>query len=141
MAYSFIEGIIMGVLALNEFVLIKSLKGTNLQIGVLFQLSVILMLFSVFINEFLKRTRNKPRLLRRVALLTRLPLLLLLVFPKNPEAYVEMPVFQYLFLLIFLMFYLANPIILPSINLFLRTNYKGDNFGTLFSYATTLIKL
>lgn len=141
MAYSFIEGIVMGVLALNEFVLIKSLKGTNLQIGVLFQLSVILMLFSVVINEFLKRTSNKPGLLRRVALLTRLPLLLLLFFPKNPEAYVEMPVFQYLFLLIFLLFYLANPIILPSINLFLRTNYKGDHFGTLYSYATTLNKI
>ena len=131
----------MGTLALNEFVLIKSLKGTNFQIGILFQLSVILMLFSVLINQILKRNRNKQGLIRKVALLTRLPLLLLLIFPKTPEACVEMPVFQYLFLLIFLLFYLANPIILPSINLFLRTNYKGDNFGTLYSYATTLNKV
>ncbi|MBT5426947.1 MAG: hypothetical protein HOK84_12180, partial [Bacteroidetes bacterium] len=41
--YSFIEGIIMGVLVLNEFVLIKSLKGTDYQIGLLFQFSVVLM--------------------------------------------------------------------------------------------------
>jgi len=141
MSYSFIEGIIMGVLALNEFVLIKSLKGSNLQIGILFQLSVILMLFSVFFNEFLKRTRKKPRLLRKVALFTRLPLLLLLFFPHTQQAYVDAPVFQYLFLMIFLLFYLANPIILPSINLFLRTNYKGGHFGSLYSYATTLNKI
>ena len=41
LAYSIIEGIILGVLALNEFVLIKSLHGTNLKIGVLFQLSML----------------------------------------------------------------------------------------------------
>jgi Na+/melibiose symporter-like transporter len=80
-------------------------------------------------------------MIRKVALMTRLPLLLLIIFPKNPEGYLEMPVFQYLFLLIFLLFYLANPIILPSINLFLRTNYKGGHFGSLYSYATTLNKI
>ncbi len=131
----------MGVLALNEFVLIKSLKGSNLQIGVLFQLSVIMMLFSVIFNEFLKRTKNKPNMLRKVALFTRLPLLLLLFFPHSVEGYIETPFFQYLFLIIFLLFFLANPIIFPSINLFLRTNYKGDHFGSLYSYATTLNKI
>lgn len=141
MTYSFMEGIIMGVLALNEFVLIKSLSGSNLQIGVLFQLSVILMLFSVIFNEFLKRTKDKPALIRKVALITRLPLLLLIIFPKSQEAYNEMPVFQFLFLFIFLFFYLAIPIIMPSINLFLRTQYKGGNFGKLYSYATTLNKI
>ena len=141
MSYSFIEGIIMGVLALNEFVLIKSLKGSNFQIGVLFQLSVILMLFSVLFNEFLKRNGNKPALLRRVALFTRLPLLLLLFFPNTTQGYIDAPFFQYLFLIIFLLFYLASPIILPSINLFLRTNYKGGHFGSLYSYATTLNKI
>jgi MFS family permease len=141
MAYSFIEGIILGILALNEFVLIKSLSGTNLQIGILFQLSVILLLFSVLFNEFIKRTKNKPALIRRVALLTRLPLILLIFFPRDMEAYVDHPVYQYLFLLIFLLFYLANPIIMPAINLFLRTHYKGSNFGTLYSYATTVNKI
>ncbi len=141
MSYSFIEGIIMGVLALNEFVLIKSLKGSNFQIGVLFQLSVIMLLFSVLFNEFLKRTKNKPGMLRKVALFTRLPLLLLIFFPHSLDTYLEFPVFQYLFLIVFLLFFLANPIIFPSINLFLRTNYKGSHFGTLYSYATTLNKV
>jgi len=141
LGYSFIEGIILGVLALNEFVLIKSLKGTNMQIGVLFQLSVILLLFSVLFNEFIKRTRNKPRLLRIIAIFTRLPLLFIIFFPDSPQAYLETPVFQYLFLLIFLLFYLANPIIYPSINLFLRVNYRDSHFGTLYSYATSLNKI
>ena len=141
LTYSFIEGFILGVLALNEFVLIKSLSGTNLQIGILFQLSVILLLFSVLFNEFIKRTRNKPALIRRVALLTRIPLVLLIVFPKTQAAYIDHPIFQFLFLFIFLLFYLANPIIMPAINLFLRTHYKGGNFGTLYSYSTTVNKI
>jgi len=44
--YSIIEGLIAGVLALNEFVLIKSLKGTDYQIGMLFQFSVIVFFIS-----------------------------------------------------------------------------------------------
>ena len=34
--YSVIDGFILGLFALNEFILIKSLKGTNYQIAFLF---------------------------------------------------------------------------------------------------------
>ena len=56
--YSIIEGIILGVLALNEFVFIKSLKGSNYELGFLFQFSMVVFIFLVFINEFIKRTQN-----------------------------------------------------------------------------------
>lgn len=58
LAYSLIEGVIEGVLALNEFVLVKSLHGTNYQIGFLFQFSVIVLIFAIVFNEFLKRVAN-----------------------------------------------------------------------------------
>ena len=50
MAYSVIEGVILGVLALNEFVFIKSLKGSDYQLGFLFQFSMVVFLFLVFFN-------------------------------------------------------------------------------------------
>lgn len=140
LAYSFIEGIIMGVLAMNEFVLIKSLKGSDFQIGILFQLSVVLMVFSILFNEWIRRTKNKVSFIRRLAVLTRLPLLAFLFFPKNIEGMAGSSTFQILFLLIFLAFYLANPVLYPTINLFLKKNYQHDNFGPLYSYATTLNK-
>lgn len=141
LGYSLIEGIILGVLALNEFVLIKSLKGTDFQIGILFQLSVILMLFSIILNEWIRRIQYKKRLIRTVSLVTRLPLLLLLLFPRSVEGVTEQPLFGLAFLGIFLLFYLANPIIYPLINLFLKTSYRHENFGRLYSYATSLNKI
>ena len=140
LAYSFIEGIIMGVLAMNEFVLIKSLKGSDYQIGILFQLSVVLMVFSILFNEWIRRTRNKVSFIRILAVITRLPLLAFLFFPKNVEGMAGNSTYQILFLLIFLTFYLANPVLIPTINLFLKKNYQHDNFGPLYSYATTLNK-
>ena len=81
--YMAIEGIILGVLALNEFVFIKSLHGSNYQLSFLFQFSMVMFLFLVFINEFIKRIKNRKKMLRIAALLTRLPLLLLIFFPDN----------------------------------------------------------
>ena len=48
--YMAIEGVILGVLALNEFVFIKSLHGSNYQLSFLFQFSMVMFLFLVFIN-------------------------------------------------------------------------------------------
>lgn len=71
LTYMLIEGVVLGVLALNEFVFIKSLKGSNVQLGFLFQFSMLVFLFLIFFNEFLRRVRRRKRLLRIVALLTR----------------------------------------------------------------------
>ncbi|MBT4409869.1 MAG: MFS transporter [Bacteroidetes bacterium] len=139
--YSFIEGIIMGVLVLNEFVLIKSLKGTDYQIGLLFQFSVVLMFFSVLFNELVKRSRNKPKLIKWIGIFTRLPLLIFLIFPHFFDMSANETLIQIAFLGVFLVFYLANPIILPTINLFLKTNYQHKHFGPLYSYSTTINKV
>ncbi len=141
LAYSFIEGIILGLLALNEFVLIKSLKGTEMQIGFLFQFSSVLLLFSILFNEWIRRSVNKVRVIRILAWVTRLPLLFLFFFPHSSMDSDSQQVFAAIFLLIFLLFYLANPIIYPIINLLLKGNYKHENFGPLYSYATGLNKL
>lgn len=139
--YYAIEGIILGVLALNEFVFIKSLKGSNVQVGVLFQFSVLVLVFSIFFNEWLKRITNKKKLLRIVGIVTRLPLLILFFFPKNLSQLDGNSTYHLLFLGIFLIYYFANPIIYPIINLFLKRNYSHRNFGRLYSYATTFNKI
>jgi len=137
--YSIIEGIIAGALALNEFVLIKSLKGNDYQVGFLVQFGVMVLVFSMLFNEFVKRSTNKKLLLKKVALLTRLPLLLFIVFPFAPAS--AHSYFQYLFLIIFLVYFLANPIVIPAINVLLKNNYSHDNFGNLYGYNTIINKI
>jgi len=141
MIYMAIEGIILGVLALNEFVFIKSLQGTNYQLGFLFQFSMIIFLFLVFINAFLKRVRDRKILLQRTALLTRLPLLLVLFFPNHLEAILSQNIYHYIYLGLFLIYFSGNIIIYPNINYLLKTNYRHHNFGRLYSYATSFNKI
>ncbi len=141
MSYSFLEGIIAGLIILNEFVFVKSLLGSNYQLAVLFQFSVAVFLLLIFMNEWLKRIRNKRNVLRRAALLTRLPLILLLFFPRSSENLGGDSVYHYVFLGIFLVYFMGNTVIWPTINLFLKTSYRHDNFSRLYSYATTLNKI
>lgn len=54
MIYSGIEGIILGVLVLNEYVFIHSLRGSNYQLAFLFQFTTVIFVFLVFLNEFRK---------------------------------------------------------------------------------------
>ena len=141
MSYSFLEGIIAGLIILNEFVFVKSLLGSNYQLAVLFQFTVAVFLLLIFMNEWLKRIRNKRNVLSRAALLTRLPLILLLFFPRSSESLGGDSVYHYIFLGIFLVYFMGNTVIWPTINLFLKTSYRHDNFSRLFSYATTLNKI
>ena len=139
--YMAIEGVILGVLALNEFVFIKSLHGTNYQLGFLFQFSMIIFLFLVFINEFLKRVKNRKRLLRWTSLLTRLPLLLIFFFPREADAILSQNIYHYIYLGLFLIYFSGNIVIYPNINFLLKTNYEHRNFGKLYSYATSFNKV
>ncbi|MDR4987428.1 MAG: MFS transporter [Bacteroidales bacterium] len=140
-SYSVIEGILAGLIALNEFVFVKSLMGSSYQVSMLFQFATLVFLLLVFFNTFLKRIKNKKRLLRRTALITRLPLLLLFLFPRSPEQLGGDSIYHYIFLAIFLIYFLANPVVFPSINLFLKNNYAHQNFGRLYSIATTAHKV
>ena len=141
MGYSVLEGVIAGIIALNEFVFVKSLFGSGYQLSVLFQFSMTVFILLVFFNELIKRIRNKRGLLRYAALLTRLPLVLVFFFPRDASQLTGDSIYHYLFLGIFLIYYLANPIIFPSINLFLKNSYRHENFGKLYSYATTMNKI
>ena len=141
MSYSFIEGILAGLIALNEFVFVKSLLGSSYQVSMLFQFATLVFLLLVFFNAFLRRIKNKKNLLRRTAIITRLPLMLLLFFPRSPEQLGGDSIYHYIFLAIFLVYYMANPIVFPSINLFLKNSYSHENFGRFYSYATTVNKI
>ncbi len=139
--YSLIEGVILGVLALNEFVFIKSMHGSNLQVGFLFQFSVLVLSLSFLLNEFVSVSKNKPKLLLLVGVVTRLPLLMVAFFPyHNPELF-SSSFYHILFLAIFFVYYSANPIIYPLINEALRSDYSHDNFGKLYSYAAMVNKV
>ncbi len=139
--YSVIDGILLGALALNEYILIKGLKGSSYQIGLLFLTTVIVLLFSVPFNEIFKRTHNKKRLIRATAIITRAPLLYLAFFPKQFIGGDVQFEYQLIFLVIFLLYYFANPLIMPAINGYLKTNISHDNFGKFYGYATTLNKI
>ncbi len=139
--YSLVEGIILGVLALNEFVFIKSLHGSSYQLGMLFQFSMMVFLFLIIFNEFMKRIKNKRKMIRITGLITRLPLLLLFFFPRSEELMLANSYYHYIFLAIFLIYAMGNPIIYPNINLFLKNSYKHQNFGKLYGYATSLNKI
>ncbi len=135
--YSLIEGVIAGVIALNEFVFVKSLLGSGYQVSLLFQFSVVPFILLIVFNEYLKRIKNVKKLLKYTAIITRLPLIFLFFFPGNPEQLTGSSIYHAVFLIIFLFYFLANPIVFPTINLFLKSSYRHLNFGRLYSYATT----
>ncbi len=140
-AYSIIEGIILGVLAINEFVFLKSLGGSDIGVSVLFQFSVFVLTFSVLLNEWSRRIKNAKRFLITLGILTRAPLLLLFFFPNQVSTLPGNQVYHYVFLGIFLVYYFANPIIYPVINQFLKTNYFHRNFSILYSWSTMANKI
>jgi len=135
--YALIEGVILGVLALNEFVFLKSLHGSNYQMSLLFQFSMVVFVGLFFIHEWLKRIKNRKRLLRITALVTRMPLIGLYFFPHIPEAYQNTETYHYLFLGAFFIYYLGALVINPSINHLLKVNYSHLNFGKLYSYSAS----
>lgn len=139
--YSIIEGIIFGILSLNEFVFIKSLRGSSIQMGILFQFTMSVFILLIFFNVYIKRSKNKNNLLRKTAIVSRLPLLLLLLFPRTPDSFLSNPYYHYIFLILFLIFYLESPITYPMVNLFLKKNYKHQHFGMLFGFTTTINKI
>lgn len=141
LVYMALEGVILGVLALNEFVFIKSLNGSNYQLGFLFQFSMIIFLFLILINEFLKRVNDRKKLLRTTAVLTRLPLVLVFFFPHEFNEIAGNGYYHYIYLALFLIYFSGNIFIYPNINYLLKNNYRHQHFGKLYSYATSLNKI
>ncbi len=137
--YSVLDGILYGALALNEFILLKSLKGTDIQVGLLFEIPAVVLLFGVIFNEIIRRSKNKKRLLRINAILTRLPLAVFIFFPADPGKITAFH--QYVFLAVLLIYYLSTTLLIPVTNLFLKNSYRHEHFGKLFSYATSVSKI
>jgi len=140
-SYSIIEGVILGVLAINEFVFLKSLGGGEVGVSVLFQFSVFVLTFSVLLNEWSRRIRKAKRFLVILGILTRFPLFLLLFFPRDVSSLPDNHIYHYIFLGIFLVYYFANPIIYPVINQLLKTKYFHRNFSVLYSWSTIANKI
>lgn len=140
LTYSVIEGFILGIFALNEFVFIKSMNRSSFELGLLFQFSLLVFLFLLFINEFVRRVANKRKMVFLAGLVARIPLLLFVFFPGDAAGY-ENGYYHVAFLAIFLVYYLGNPLIFPQINYFLKNSYRHENFGYLYSYSTSVNKI
>jgi MFS family permease len=138
--YSSIEGVAAGALILTEFVFIKSLKGSNVQLAFLFQFSMVAFLFAMVTNEILRRYTNRKVLLRAIAIASKLPLVGLAFFPDVSDQ--GLPgIYHTIFLTIFLLYFASKIAVVPSINQYLKGNYKHENFGRLFSYSVTVQKV
>lgn len=135
--YSLLEGVILGIFTLNEFIFLTAMMGSNYLMGFIFTFSMGVFVFLIIFNEFIRRTVDKRKMLRRTALLTRLPMLLIIFFPTSAEAYTETSIVHFVFLGVFLIYYLGTVIIYPTTNLLLKNNYTHLRFGYLFSVATT----
>jgi MFS family permease len=136
-----LDGFALGVLALNEFVLLKGFKASAFQIGLFWQLSVVVMPFSVLLHHWLDKATHKKRLLRRVAICSRAPLIFFLLFPKHLYTQPQNTLLIWLFLLLFFIYYLGNPLIWPVLNLFTKANYKPERFGKLFGWNLTATQI
>ena len=92
-------------------------------------------------NEFIRRIKNRKKLLIITGLVTRLPLFLLILFPHTSASFQADSIYHYIFLFIFLVYFLGNPIIYPNINYLLKANYSLSNFAHLYGISTSLNKV
>ena len=134
------EGVANGALVLNEFIFIKSLQGSNVQLAFLFQFSMVVFLFAMLANEVMRRYANRKKFLRISGIITRLPLVGFALFPNVHGEGLD-PIYHYLFLGVFLLFYTSKITVIPSINQYLKGNYRHENFGKLFGIATRVNKI
>ena len=132
------EAFSIGAIALNEFIFLKSLDGASYLLGVLFQVSIAIMLLSIVFNQLIRRTNNKKKLYKLSIWITKIPLFVLIFF--TPETRGEV-FFHYFFIGIYLTYSLTKPLMMPLMNMILKQNYRNENFGTLYSKVATVNKL
>ncbi len=139
--YSGIEGIAAGALLLTEFIFIKSLRGSNVQLAFLFQFNMVVFLFAMVANEILRLYTNRKILLRSIAIISKLPLVGLAFFPDVSHQEGLPPIYHTIFLGIFLFYFISRIVVIPSVNQYLKGNYEYENFGRLFGYSVTVQKV
>ena len=132
------EAFSIGAIGLTEFVFLKSLDGSPYLVGVILQVSLIVMLLSVVFNQLIRRTGDKKRLYKISIWVTKLPLFLLIFFTPDTRGGLF---FHYFFIGIYLAYSFTKPFMMPLMNMMLKQNYSGKNFGALYSKVATLNKL
>ncbi|PLX07083.1 MAG: hypothetical protein C0596_13205 [Marinilabiliales bacterium] len=138
--FSLLEGTVVGVTLMNEFVFLRSLQGTEFLTGVLFFVTMGVFMSLILLNELIRRSHNKKKLIRVTALVTRIPLLLFLFFPAQITAE-NASYLHFAFILIFFFYFMGTTLTLPTINLLLRDNYRQNLFGKLYGYSATAQKI
>ena len=138
--YSIIEGLIIGVTFMNEFVLLRSLEGSEFLVGLLFFVSMSVFMSLIILNELIRRTHNKKKLIRLTAIISRAPLFLFLFFPSVING-ANSSITHILFLSIMFIYFLGTALTLPTINILLKENYRNNNFGKLYGYTATANKI
>jgi len=133
-----LEGIAVGFLGLNEFIFLKSLDAPSYLIGVLFQISIIVMLFSVVFTQFVKRFKDKKKLFIASVWLTRIPLVFAIFFTPDTRGGVF---FHYFFLGIYFAYCITTPLIMPVLSMIIKQNYRSENFGRLYSNVAVTTKI
>ncbi len=135
--YSLLDGIVLGIFTLNEFIFLTAMQGSNYLMGFIFTFSVGVFVFLIVFNEFIRRNPDKRKMLRRTALFTRLPMMIMIFFPVSATGYEQTSLVHFVFLGVFLIYFLGTVFIHPTTNVLLRNSYSPKNFGYLFGIATT----
>jgi hypothetical protein len=139
--YALLDGLSLGIIALNEFVILRTVGANTFEVSLLFQIATLMLPFSIFMVHVIAAVKDKQRMLRVLAFVSRAPLLLFMFFPAFVRTHPHQQFFVLAYLVIFQLYYLANPFILPVLNLFTRAGYGPKRFGKLFGLAMSLTQL
>ncbi|HEX2786976.1 MAG TPA: MFS transporter [Ignavibacteria bacterium] len=129
----FFNGLVAGIIVLQEIILKKSLSGTDFEVTVLIYLTSISFLLSIYGSEIINRTSNKPRTLFIIGAIGRGALIFIPLFDN---------VWFYIFVISIM--FIADALLLPAWNFIFKHNYTDQNRSKLYSYAysfTTIVLL
>jgi hypothetical protein len=129
----FFNGLVAGIIVLQEIILKKSLYGTDFEVTVLIYLTSISFLLSIYGSEIINRTSNKPRTLFLIGAFGRGALIFIPLFDN---------VWFYIFVISIM--FITDALLLPAWNFIFKHNYTEQNRSKLYSYAysfTTIVLL
>jgi len=123
----FFNGIVAGIIVIQEIILKKSLSGTNFEVTILIYLTSISFLFSIYGTEIIDRSDNRAKTIFRIGAFGR-GCLLLIPFFSNPWFYIA----------IITIMFITDALLMPSWNYIFRHNYTLQNRSKYYSYASSL---
>lgn len=126
----FFNGLVAGIIVIQEIILKKSLSGTDFEVALLIYLTSISFLFSIYGSEIINRTSNKPRTLFILGAFGRGALILIPLFDN---------VWFYIFVISFM--FVVDALLLPAWNFIFKHNYTDQNRSKLYSYASSFATL